>query len=394
MNGTIKKALALTMVAAMAFGSLTVSSFAATKVALAVEGKTIVTKAADGAIFIDAANRTQVPIRVLATSLGKSISWNAASKTATIDGTVVIKIGASELKNVNGTIKMDTQAMIKDGRTYVPARYISEALGLGVSTSDSAGSLKVNIAKLSGKIVIAGSTSSQPLTDELAAVFMRQYPGVNVEVQGGGSGVGISAALSGTCNIGASSRELSATETGFTQFDFAKDGVAVIVNKDVNVSGLTMDQIRKIYIGETKNWKEVGGSDKPIVVVSREAGSGTRGAFTELTKVLDSSKKDLTTVNAIVQPSTGAVLQTVKNTPDSIGYISLGTLDSSVKVLSVDGVACTEANVINKTYKISRPFLYVTQGTESVATQTFLNWVMRAEAQKIVSRDFISILSK
>jgi phosphate transport system substrate-binding protein len=223
---------------------------------------------------------------------------------------------------------------------------------------------------------------------------MKQYPGVNVEVQGGGSGVGIAAALSGTCDIGASSRELSATEIGFTQVDFAKDGVAVIVNKDVNVSGLTMDQIRKIYIGETTNWKEVGGIDKAIVVVSREAGSGTRGAFTELAKVLDSAKKDMTTVNAIVQPSTGAVLQTVKNTPDSIGYISLGSLDSSVKALTVDGVACTEANIINKTYKISRPFLYVTHGTESVATQTFLNWVMRAEAQKIVARDFISILSK
>ncbi len=395
MNSTIKKALTLTMVAAMIFGSLTVSSFAAAKVALTVEGKTITSKAADGAIFIDAANRTQVPVRVLATSLGKSVSWNAASQTATIDGTVVIKIGMSELKNTNGTIKMDTQAMIKDGRAYVPARYIAEALGLGVSTStDSSGSLKVNIAKLSGKIVIAGSTSSQPLSDELAAVFMKQYPGVNVEVQGGGSGVGIAAALSGTCDIGASSRELSAAEAGFTQFDFAKDGVAVIVNKDVNVSGLTMDQIRKIYIGEAKNWKDIGGSDKPIVVVSREAGSGTRGAFTELTKVLDSTKKDMTTVNAIVQPSTGAVLQTVKNTPDSIGYISLGSLDSSVKVLTVDGVACTEANIINKTYKISRPFLYVTHGTESVVTQTYLNWVMRAEAQKIVARDFISILSK
>jgi phosphate transport system substrate-binding protein len=395
MNGIIKKALALTMVAAIAFGSLTVSSFAASSVSLNVEGKMITTTAAEGAIFIDGANRTQVPIRVLANSLGKSISWNAVTQTATIDGDVIVKIGTSEIKSANGTIKMDTSAMIKDGRTYVPARFIAEALGLGVSTStNSSGTLVVNIAKLSGKLVIAGSTSSQPLSDELAAAFMKQYPGVTLEVQGGGSGVGIAAALSGACDIGASSRELSSKEIGFTQYDFAKDGIAVVVNKDVSVSTLTMDQIKKIFTGEIKNWKELGGSDKPIVVVSREEGSGTRGAFIEITKVLDSTKKDLTTVNAIVQPSTGAVMQTVKNTPDSIGYVSLGSLDTSVKSVNVDGVTCTEANVINKTYKLSRPFLYATYGKESVAAQTFLNWVMRAEAQKIVSRDFISILSK
>jgi len=395
MNGIIKKTLALTMVAAIAFGSLTVSSFAASSVSLNVEGKAITTTAAEGAIFIDGANRTQVPVRVLANSLGKSISWNSVTQTVTIDGNVIIKIGVSEIKSANGTIKMDTSAMIKDGRTYVPARFIAEALGLGVTTStSSSGTLSVNIAKLSGKLVIAGSTSSQPLSDELATAFMKQYPGVAVEVQGGGSGVGIAAALSGACDIGASSRELSATETGFVQYDFAKDGIAVVVNKDVSVTTLTMDQIKKIYTGETKNWKEVGGSDKPIVVVSREEGSGTRGAFIELTKVLDSTKKDLTTINAIVQPSTGAVMQTVKNTPDSIGYVSLGSLDTSVKSLNVGGVACTEANVINKTYKLSRPFIYVTSGKESAAAQTFLNWVMRAEAQKIVSRDFISILSK
>ena len=395
MNKTIKRGLSLVMVTAMMFGCLTVSSFASSKVALTVEGKSISTTVADGAIFIDAANRTQVPVKVLANSLGKSITWNDATKTATIDGKVIIKIGKSDLTNANGTIKMDTNAIIKDGRTYVPVRFIAEALGLGVSTStNSAGTLNVSLAKLSGKIIIAGSTSSQPLSGELATAFMKQYPDVSVEVQGGGSGIGVSATKSGACDIGALSRELTATETGYTEFTFAKDGVAVIVNKSVNVSGLTIEQIKGIFVGEITNWKEVGGADKAIVVVAREAGSGTRGAFNELTKVLDSAKVDKTTVNAIVQPSTGAVLQTVENTPDSIGYISLGAMQNTVKALTINGVAVSEANVINKTYKISRPFLYITNGQETVATKTFLNWVMRAEAQKIVSREFISILSK
>ena len=395
MNRTIKRALTLVMVTAMMLGCLTISSFAATKVALTVEGKTISTTEADGAIFIDAANRTQVPMRVLANSLNKSITWDAASQTATIDGKVIIKIGKNVITNANGTIKMDTVAIVKNGRTYVPARFIAEALGLGVTASkNSAGTLNVSLAKLTGKIIIAGSTSSQPLSGELTTVFMKQYPGVSVEVQGGGSGIGVSATKSGACDIGALSRELTSTETGFTEYTFAKDGVAVIVNKSVNVSGLSVEQIKKIFTGETKNWKEVGGIDKPIVVVAREAGSGTRGAFNELTKVLDSAKVDQTTVNAIVQPSTGAVLQTVENTPNSIGYISLGSLQNTVKALTIDGVACTEANVINKTYKISRPFLYITKDKETLATETFLNWVMSAEAQKIVSRDFISVLSK
>lgn len=392
MKSMLKKVLALSMVVTMLFGSLTMSSFAASKVALVVEGKTIAVSASEGTTFIDANNRTQVPVRALAESLGQSVAWSSSTQTATIGGTIIIKIGSSELKTANGSIKMDTAAIVKDGRTYVPVRYIAEALGLSVTAAkDNSGAMTVKLAKLTGKIVIAGSTSSQTLSDELAAAFKKQYPGVTLEVQGGGSGVGIAAAKSGTCDIGSASRELSSSETGFTEYIFAKDGVAMIANKSVSVSGLSMDQIRKIFIGEITNWKEVGGDDKAIVVVSREAGSGTRGAFVELTKVQDSAKVDQTTSNAIVQPSTGAVLQTVKNTPDSIGYVSLGSLDSSVKSLMVDDVYCNELNVINKSYKISRPFLYVTYGTESTATKTFLNWVMRSEAQKIVSADFISV---
>jgi len=279
------------------------------------------------------------------------------------------------------TLAMLTAGVIEPRVAAVIAGVHEEALYKAMAMPEVQAAVDVEITRLR-------------LSGELATVFMKQYPGVTVEVQGGGSGIGVSATKSGACDIGALSRELTSTETGFTEYTFAKDGVAVIVNKSVNISGLTVEQIQKIFTGETKNWKEVGGIDKPIVVVAREAGSGTRGAFNELTKVLDSAKVDQTTVNAIVQPSTGAVLQTVENTPNSIGYISLGSLQNTVKALTINGVECTEANVINKTYKISRPFLYITKDKETLATETFLNWVMSVEAQKIVSRDFISVLSK
>ena len=250
---------------------------------------------------------------------------------------------------------------------------------------------------LSGTVVIAGSTSVQPLSEELAEAFSDVNGDITVEVQGGGSGQGIKSIEDKIADLGALSREVKEEEKALIAAEtvIAKDGVAVVVNPDCGVSDLTLEQIRKIYTGEITNWSEVGGNDAPIVVVTREEGSGTRGAFTEITKVLSKDEAgneiDGTTTNAIVQGSTGAVKQTVASTPDSIGYISLGALDDTVKALNVEGVAPSNDTVLSGDYKISRPFIYVSGEEVSPAAQAFLDFVLSDEGQAIVAQEFIPV---
>lgn len=242
----------------------------------------------------------------------------------------------------------------------------------------------------SGTVVTAGSTSVQPLSEELAAAFMDANDGISVEVQGGGSGQGVKAVQEKIADFGALSRNVKDEEKASVtkEYVIAKDGVAVIVNTDSKVENLTIEQIKKIFTGEIKNWKEVGGDDAAIVVVSREEGSGTRGAFTEITGVTAKNEAgqeiDSTTKDALVQGSTGAVMQTVATTPNTIGYISLGSLSDTVKAVKVENVTPSEEAVLSGEYKISRPFLYVTGGELSEAAQKYIDFVLGAEGQKIV----------
>ena len=245
----------------------------------------------------------------------------------------------------------------------------------------------------SGSVVIAGSTSVQPLSEAMSEVYMEENPDVTVEVQGGGSGQGIKSIEDGIADIGSLSREVGEDEKGSISEEYviAKDGVAVIVNADVNVDDLSLEQIKGIYTGEITNWSEVGGDDAEITVVSREEGSGTRGAFTEITGVTVDDV-DNTTKDALVQPSTGAVKETVSTTPNSIGYVSLGSLDDSVKVLTVEGVEATSENVVSGDYKIQRPFVYVVGSEVSETAQAFIDFAMSDEGQKIVEEnDFIPV---
>lgn len=251
----------------------------------------------------------------------------------------------------------------------------------------------------SGTIVTAGSTSVQPLSEELAAAFMDANSGISVEVQGGGSGQGIKAIQEKIADFGALSRNVKDEEKAAVtkEYVIAKDGIAVIINPDSNVENLTLEQVKKIFTGEIKNWSEVGGDDAPIVVVSREEGSGTRGAFTEITKVMEKNEAgeeiDNTTKETLVQGSTGAVMQTVASTPNTIGYVSLGSLSDMVKAVNVENVAPTEETVLSGEYKISRPFLYVTGGELSEAAQLFIDFILSDEGQAIVEESgFIPVI--
>lgn len=237
-------------------------------------------------------------------------------------------------------------------------------------------------------VVIAGSTSVQPLSETMAQVYMENNPDVTIEVQGGGSGQGIKSIQEGIADIGSLSREVKEDEAASVadEYVIAKDGVAVVVNTDVTVDNLTIEQIKGIYTGEIKNWSEVGGEDKDIVVVSREEGSGTRGAFTEITGVAEDDV-DNTTTDALIQSSTGAVKETVSTTPASIGYVSLGALDDAVKAVKVEDVEATVDNVLSGEYKIQRPFVYVVNDQMTDAAKAFIDFALSDEGQVIVEEN-------
>ncbi len=268
---------------------------------------------------------------------------------------------------------------------------MAAAAGCGSSgnSSDKGGEQSAGTSEATGTVIVAGSTSVQPLADELSEAFMEKNQDVKISVQGGGSSAGIESAQKGTAQIGTSSRELKPEEKGYglTENVIARDGIAVIVNASSQVRELSMDQIKKIFTGEIKDWSQVGGKKGSINVVVREEGSGTRGAFQEI--VLGTDGKFV--ANAVVQNTTGAVKTAVANDTNAIGFISLGSVDSNVKAVKVDGIEPSEATVINGSYKISRPFLFLTKGAPNAATKAFIDFVLSAEGQKIVSEKYVKV---
>jgi len=245
-------------------------------------------------------------------------------------------------------------------------------------------------AGLSGTISVAGSTTVQPLAEELAEAFIAIHPDVKIDVQGGGSSVGVKSAAQGTADIGAASRAIKDSEKeeypNLKIYPIAIDGIAIVVHPDVTVGDLTVEQVRDIFAGTITNWSEVGGEDKMIIVVSREEGSGTRGAFEDL--VMDEASILET---AILQSSNGAVRTTVSTTPDSIAYLSFGYLDASVKALKIAGVEATTANVLAGSYPISRPLNLLTDGEPQGLVKAWLDWILGPDGQAIVAQDYIPV---
>ena len=238
-------------------------------------------------------------------------------------------------------------------------------------------------AELSGTVATDGSTSMEKVIGALGEAFMEQNKGVTFTYNPTGSGSGITAVGEGRCDIGLSSRALKDDEkaSGLKETVLALDGIAVIVNPANPVSDLDVETIAKIYTGEITNWKEVGGNDAEIVLIGREAGSGTRDGFESITDTKDSCKyrQELT--------STGDVITTVSTNPDAIGYASLAALKDNVKALTVGGIAPTEDTVKDGSYVIQRPFVLVTKdGAElSTAAQAFFDYATSADAADLIA---------
>lgn len=238
-------------------------------------------------------------------------------------------------------------------------------------------------ANLSGSISMVGSTSMEKFANALSEVFMEKYPDVTVQAEFVGSGAGIEAVSSGSADIGNSSRNLTEDEKakGIAENIVAIDGIAVVVDPANTVADLTKQQLTDIYAGTVTNWSEVGGSNSPIVVVGREAGSGTRSAFEEILELEDacaySSELD----------STGAVMARVASTPGAIGYVSLDVLDDTVKAVSLEGTEPTAENIKAGSYFLSRPFVMATNGEiseQSDLVQALFDFVYSDEGDQVL----------
>ena len=258
-------------------------------------------------------------------------------------------------------------------------KFVCLALILVLAVAALAGCAK----KESGSVSTDGSTSMEKVIGALGEQFMKDNDGISFTYNPTGSGSGIQAVQEGRCDIGLSSRALkdAEKEAGLTETVLAYDGIAMIVNPANPVEDLSLEQIADIYTGKITNWSEVGGNDSQIVLIGREAGSGTRGGFEEIVGVVDACqyRQELS--------STGDVITTVAQNPDAIGYASLAAVKDTVKALKVAGVTPTEATVKDGTYLIQRPFVLVTK--EGVAlspvAQAFFDYATKGQANDIIT---------
>lgn len=235
------------------------------------------------------------------------------------------------------------------------------------------------------QITLAGSTSVEPFAELLAERYMQSHPdSPPINVQGGGSSSGIQAALSGAADIGMSSRNLKGDELeqGLVTRLIARDAIAVVVHPSNAISDLTLAQVRDIFGGAVASWKDLGGEDSPIVVVTREEGSGTRGAFQEL--VMGGAQ---ITPSALRQDSNGAVRVIVASDRNAVGYVSLGLVDGRVKGLRLGGVLASVENVLNGSYGLSRPFLFLWRGDLGPAAQDYVDYVLSGEGQSQLAHE-------
>lgn len=267
------------------------------------------------------------------------------------------------------------------GQTAAPAATTAPAASAAPAATEAPATTAA--AKLSGTVATDGSTSMEKVIGALGEAFMEANPDTTFTYNPTGSGSGIQAVQEGRCDIGLSSRALkdAEKEAGLTETVLAYDGIAMIVNPANPVEDLSLEQIADIYTGKITNWSEVGGNDSQIVLIGREAGSGTRGGFEEIVGVVDACqyRQELS--------STGDVITTVAQNPDAIGYASLAAVKDTVKALKVAGVTPTEATVKDGTYTIQRPFVLATKTGEKLndVAQAFFDYATSADASEIIT---------
>lgn len=246
-------------------------------------------------------------------------------------------------------------------------------------------------------VTVAGSTTVLPVMQKISEAYMHAHPEVTIELSGGGSGNGIKALVDGLTQIAMSSREIKSGEVTLAksknvepnQITVAVDAIVPVVHPENPVGNLTVDQLRSIYKGEVKNWKELGGKDHPIVVVSRDTSSGTYESWEGLVM-----KKQRITPRALLQASNGAVVQTVAKNANAIGYVGIGYLGDSIQAVQVGGVTATAENVLADKWPLARELYLYTNGKPAAAVGKFVDYTVGAEGQKLVKEVGFIPLSK
>jgi phosphate transport system substrate-binding protein len=291
---------------------------------------------------------------------------------------VVFTVG-SRTYTVNGSGKTLTAApKLVNGNTLVPIRAFAEAIGAKVNYNTASNTATVDyFTTLTGTLKIDGSTTLQPIAQAAADKLISMNKGLSITVAGGGSGTGIKDAGAGTVNIGMSSRELTADELKtLSAYAVANDGIAIIVHPDNPVKNLTAEQAAKIFLGEIRNWQDVGGANAPIMVMTRETGSGTRATLEEM--ILE-KKSVLETATPFT--SSTLIKQAVAKDKNAVGFDSIGFVDNTVKAVSLDGRAATSATVINGTYGMGRQLLCCTKGTATGLSAIFIDYLRSKDCQ-------------
>lgn len=267
-------------------------------------------------------------------------------------------------------------------------RIVSLVLAIGLSalgvSACGAGNGKTTSPDNAGTLSLAGSTSMEKVCEALSESFMAKYPDIEVSVEYIGSGAGLESLAAGSVDIGNASRSLKEEELsiGVTENIIALDGIAVIVDKQNTVTDINAEDLAKIYKGEIRNWSELGGDNEAIVVIGREAGSGTRDAFEELIGITDEC------VYAQELDSTGGVLAKVATTKGAIGYVSLDVVDSSVTEISIGGIAPTKENILAGEYLLSRPFVMATMGDidkQNNLVKLWFEYISSDEGQEVIT---------
>lgn len=228
-------------------------------------------------------------------------------------------------------------------------------------------------------ITLAGSTAFQPFAEKLAEQYMSTHDNVAVTVQGGGSAVGVQSAISGAAQIGMADLVVLPDDAkALSAIVVARDGIAVVVNPANMVTDLTMLQVREIFNGTIRNWKQAGGADVPITVVSREAGSGTRSSFEQIVTGISLTK------DALIQDSNGTIRETVANDANAVGYLSHGLLNEKIKAMRIDGEDCTNETIAAGRYTLVRPIYLLVKGTPQGEIKDFIDYILSAPGQETI----------